>query len=219
MDKKQGKLIVIEGIDGSGKTIQVELLKAYLASQGLTLQVLNFPRYQDNVYGELIKRYLQGTFGNLAQVDPYLIALAYGGDRLLAKPQIEEWLACGKLVLANRYTASSYAHLGANLPAEKRAEFFKWLDKLEYQTNKIPKEDLTILLTVDPKIGQKNVAGRKPDLNEDNLKHLIEASKIYLDLAKKESDWYIVDCMKKGEMKDKMEINQEIAEILNEKLA
>lgn len=215
---KKGLLVVIEGIDGSGKTTQVEFLKEYLASQGLTLQIVSFPRYEDNIYGKLVRRYLKGEFGDLTEVNPYLMALVYAGDRSLAKFQIEKWLDEGKLVLANRYVSSSKAHLGANLPEDKREKFIRWIDELEYKTNGIPKEDLTIFLDVDPKIGQNNVSDGLPDLHEDNLKHLTETSKIYLELAKKESDWYIAGCMEKGEMKKKAETHQEIVKILNKKL-
>lgn len=210
---KKGLLIVIEGVDGSGKTTQIELLKQTLVSQGVPLQVISFPRYEDNVYGQLIRRYLEGEFGSMAEVDPHLIACIFAGDRFLAKPLIEKWLSEEKLVLANRYVSSSKAHLGANI-SEKREEFVKWLDELEYGTNKMPREDLTILLTVDPGIGQKNVLGRHPDLHEENLKHLEEANRIYLSLAKKEKNWYVVDCMKDGSMWTPADIHKEITRIL-----
>lgn len=213
------KLIVIEGIDGSGKTTQIELLKQALASQGVPLEALeaiSFPRYGDNIYGKLIKRYLEGEFGSIDEVNPYLMALAYAGDRALAKPLIEEWLSDGKIVIANRYVSSSKAHLGANLADEKRAEFIDWLDELEYNTDNIPKEDLTILLSIDPKMGQQNSINQ--DIHEKNIKHLEEASKIYLDLAKKDSSWYVVDCMKDGEMRSKEDIHQKIMQILQDKL-
>lgn len=214
---KKGRLIVIDGIDGSGKTTQIELLTKSLEQQSIPYEVISFPRYEDNIYGKLIKRYLEGEFGSINEVNPYLMALAYAGDRALAKPKIDSWLSEGKLVIVNRYVSASKAHLGANLPEEKRAEFFKWLDILEYETNKIPKEDLTILLSVDPKIGQKNVSGNHTDIHEESLKHLEQANEIYLSLAKKEDNWYVVDCMEDGEMKTKEEVHQEIMHILYDK--
>lgn len=211
----KGFLIVIEGIDGSGKTTQIELLKQALASQGLALEVISFPRYEGNIYGKLIRRYLEGEFGSIHEVNPYLMALAFAGDRLLAKPLIEKWLSEGKVIIANRYVSASYAHMGANLPKEKREEFFKWLDELEYKINGIPREDLTILLSVNPQVGQQNVSGKNlPDLHEENIKHLEEASKIYLELSKKEANWYVVDCMKDGQMNSRARIHQEIVHIL-----
>lgn len=216
---KYGKLIVIDGIDGSGKTTQIEFLKQYLASQGLALQVISFPRYEDNLYGRLVKRYLEGEFGSIKDVNPYLMALAYAGDRALAKDQIKDWLQSGKLVIANRYVSASKAHLGANWPEEKREEFMNWLDELEYKTNGMPKEDLTILLNVDPKVGQKNVADKhQPDIHEENLRHLEEANKIYLELSKKEKNWVVINCMINGQMRSMEDIHQEITKILSDKL-
>ncbi len=221
MDKRQGKLIVIDGIDGSGKTTQSELLKQYLASQGPTLQVevINFPRYEDNLYGKLIKRYLEGELGNINEVNPYLMALAYAGDRVLAKPLIESWLNNGKLVIANRYVSSSKAHLGANLDDGKREEFIRWLDELEYQINGMPKPNRTILLSVDPKIGQENaLKDHQVDMHEKSLEHEEKAAKIYLKISKMEENWVVVNCMDGDKMKPILEIHQEILKILNEKL-
>ena len=211
----KGKLVVIDGIDGSGKTTQIELLKQYLASQGPTLQVISFPRYEDNIYGQLVKRYLEGEFGSINNVNPYLMALAFAGDRFLAKPLIENRLSKGKVVIANRYVSSSKAHLGANLPEEKREEFMRWLDELEYKTNNMPKPDLNILLNVDPKIGQKNAQGNnQPDIHEQNLSHLEKAAKIYLELSQTDENWKVIECMEGEKMKHKDVISKLLVEIL-----
>ncbi len=215
---KNGLLIVIEGIDGSGKTTQIDLLAKALAEKNIPYEVISFPRYGDNIYADLVTRYLEGEFGSITEVSPYLMALVYAGDRFLAKPSIEKWLSDGRVVLVNRYVSASHAHMGANLPETEREEFFKWLDELEYQTNKIPKEDLTILLSVDPKIGQKNVASRLHDLHEESLGHLEKANEIYSSLAKRNPNWYVVDCMSEGRMKSPEDIHQEISTIVTEKL-
>lgn len=210
---KNGKLIVIDGIDGSGKTTQVELLVKYLQEKDISFEVISFPRYEDNLYGKLIKRYLEGEFGD--NVSPYLMALAFAGDRVLAKEQIQKWLDEGKVVITNRYVSASKAHMGANLPEGIREEFFKWLDELEYQTNGLPKEDLTILLSVDPEIAQNNVAGGGPDIHEESLNHLQEAAEIYLQLAQTDSSWKVIECSKAGKMRDKEDINRDILNTLN----
>ncbi len=111
----KGKLVVIEGSDGSGKATQVELLR-----KAIDCVVFDFPRYKDNIYGQLIERYLKGEFG---QVSAYFASLPFAIDRLLAKPEIEKALQNGKLVLCNRYTASNKAHMAANLPDMEREEF------------------------------------------------------------------------------------------------
>lgn len=215
---KKGLLVAFEGIDGSGKTTQVNLLSWYLEDKNISHEVISFPRYGQNLYADLIKRYLEGEFGAIEDVNPFIMALAYAGDRSLAKPKIQNWLEEGKVVVSNRYTSSSKAHMGANLPKEKRAEFFKWLEKLEYETNGLPKENLTILLKLDPKIGQNNSLNGLKDVHEQSLTHLETAGKIYLDLAKEEPNWYILDCMTGSQMKSREDIHKELLQILEGKL-
>lgn len=216
---KKGKLFVFEGIDGSGKTTQVELLKKFLHSKRLSCETISFPRYGENKEANLVADYLRGNLGNLFGVDPFLLAKAYAGDRLLAKPLIEGWLKEGKMVIVNRYVSSSKAHLGANLDEEKRAGFMRWVDELEYQTNGIPKPDLTILLDVDPLVGQKNASkDHKVDIHEKDIEHESQASKIYLELSQAEENWVILDCMENGQMKPKEEIHKELLQVLEGKI-
>lgn len=216
----KGCLIVVEGIDGSGKTTQVNLLAGKFRKQNIPFEVISFPRYKDNIYGKLITRYLEGEFGGINQVDPHLLSLVFAGDRLLAKPKIEKWLNEGKVIIANRYVSSSKAHLGANIPKDEQEKFIDWLDNLEYETNGMPKEDLTILLYVDPKVGQKNVAGKNgPDIHEENLQHQKKAAEIYLKLGKKEKNWFTVDCMKNNQMRQPGDIYKEILSILEKSIS
>lgn len=217
----KGLLIVIDGIDGSGKTTQIDLLSKSLKEKNIAHEVISFPRYEDNLYGKLIRRYLNGEFGGISQVSPYLMALAYAGDRALAKPLIENWLNDGKIVLANRYVSSSYAHMSAKLPENQQEEFMEWVRELEYGTNKIPKEDLTILLQVDVKLGQDNVKGGDKDIHEDNFSHLEKANKIYQELTQADPDligaeenWEVIDCMKDKQMRTPQDISQEIVKIV-----
>lgn len=215
---KQGILIVVDGIDGAGKTTQIDLLSKYLQEKNIPFEVISFPRYEQNIYADLVTRYLEGEFGTISDVNPYLIALAYAGDRLLAKSLIEEWLNMGKIVLANRYVSSSKAHLGANVPSEKREEFMQWVEKLEYQINGVPKEDLTIFLNVDPKMGQQNATkDQLKDIHEESSNHLKNASKIYLELSKAEENWKIIECMEEAKMRSKEDINQDLINILRNK--
>lgn len=210
-----GKLIVIDGIDGAGKTTQIGLLKEYYARRGTPSEAISFPRYEENEYGKLVKRYLEGEFGDINNVNPYLVALTYAGDRLLAKPLMENWLQSGKLVIANRYVSSSKAHLSANLSENERESFMEWLDKLEYETNGLPKPDLTILLNIDSKIGQKNALSKlAPDMHEEDSSHLQKAAKIYLELSQAEENWQVLECMENGKLKSRNQIHKLLVEIL-----
>lgn len=213
---KKGLLIVFEGIDGSGKTTQIELLSKYLSNKNIPFEVISFPQYGKNEYADKIYLYLSGKF---VEVDPYSIAKVYASDRKTVREQILSWLENGKLVIANRFVSSSKAHLGANLPGDKRQEFIRWIDQLEYEENGMPKPDLTILLSVDPKVGQKNVEStHKPDIHEDDLNHLNKANEIYLELSKREPNWVVINCMKNGTMRNKEDIHKEISKILEDKI-
>lgn len=213
IDRKIGKLIVIDGIDGSGKTTQVELLSKYLKENNISFEVVNFPKYE-SFYGQLIKRYLEGEFGK--SVNSYLVAPIFAADRLLAKPLIENWLSEGKIIIANRYVSASKAHLGANLEENEKENFMEWIDQLEYQTNNIPKPDITILLKIDPKTGQMNaLKDQLKDIHEESSSHEEKAAKIYLELSKAEENWKVVECMEDGKLKSKETINKLLVEILS----
>src|SRR6202158_50396 len=135
----RGKLIALEGIDGSGKRTQLDLLAHALEARGLCLMRIAFPRY-DSSFCKLAGRYLNGDFGPLEAVDPHLSALLYAGDRFEAKGEIESALAAGKIVLADRYIASNLAHQSERVPTEKRDEFFTWLRQVEYGIYGLPAE-------------------------------------------------------------------------------
>ncbi len=210
-----GKLLVFDGIDGSGKTTQIDLLGKYLTEKDMPYEIISFPQYGKNEYSKQINDYLEGKLGRLKEVDPYVIAKVYASDRLTAKDLINGWLKSGKLVIANRYVSASIAHLGANLKAGKLEEFTRWINQLEYQTNGMPKPNLNILLKVLPEIGQQNaLKDHQVDIHEKSLEHEQKAAQIYFELSQAEENWVVVDCMENGKMKDKDEIGQLIVEIL-----
>ncbi len=115
----RGKLIALEGIDGSGKLTQLDLLARELDARGLATFRISFPRYE-SFFGKLVGSYLNGDFGALDAVDPHFSALLYAGDRLEAKSEIEAALSSGKIVLADRYIGSNMAHQSERVPAEQR---------------------------------------------------------------------------------------------------
>jgi dTMP kinase len=196
----RGKFFVLEGIDGSGKRTQLEMLARALASRGIVFTQMSFPHY-DGFFGKLVARFLNGEFGSLGAVDAHFSALLYAGDRLEAKPQIEAALAAGHLVLADRYIGSNLAHQGARVPRKKRADFLRWLEKLEYGIYGLPREDLVIYLRMPPSeahrlIGQKRTRGYtklQRDLQEANIAHLEAASEVYDELARRQN-WVRIEC-------------------------
>src|SRR3989344_9017264 len=134
---KKGKLIVFEGIDGSGKSLQLKLLKKYFDLHRIPNKVIDFPRYKQSFHGKTVARYLQGEFGSINDTNPYLVSLAYALDRASAKEEMNKRLAEGKIVLADRYATSNMAHQAAKLPKSKQNDFLNWEYELEYRVNKI----------------------------------------------------------------------------------
>jgi dTMP kinase len=196
----RGKLIVLEGIDGSGKRTQVEMLARAFAERGIPCKQISFPRY-DSFFGKMVARFLNGEFGQLDAVDPHFSALLYAGDRLEAKREIEADLSSGLAVLCDRYIGSNLAHQSAMVPRRKRKEFLRWLTQLEYKIYSLPLEDLVVYLRVPAVEAQRLVdeKGRRKytklrrDILEANLAHWKTASEVYEGLSKR-PNWAIVEC-------------------------
>jgi dTMP kinase len=196
----RGKFIVLEGIDGSGKRTQLDMLARAFASRNVPFAQISFPHY-DGFFGKLAARYLNGEFGSLEVVDPHFSALLYAGDRFEAKPKIESDLASGQTLLADRYIGSNLAHQGARVPRDKRPEFLQWLRQLEYQVYALPAEDLVIYLRVPPAeahrlIGEKGArtyTKLQRDIQESNLAHLEATSEVYDQLAR-QPNWLKIEC-------------------------
>ncbi|MFN4212755.1 MAG: hypothetical protein ACK4FL_02200 [Microgenomates group bacterium] len=222
LKKRKGKLIVIDGGDGSGKTTQAQLLVKYLKDKGFKVKYYDFPRYYSSFHGRLVGRFLAGEFGSLDSVSPYLASLAYALDRVSVKEEMEEWLAKGGIIVCNRYVTSNMAHQAARLPQGKREEFVKWIDELEYRQHKMPRPDLVIYLYVPWQIGVQLTAKKAGsrgyvagfDIAEKDLKHRQEAEKMYLSLAKKQKKWVRIDCVEEGKILPVGKIFEKVKEVV-----
>jgi dTMP kinase len=195
-----GKFIVLEGIDGSGKRTQLDMLAQALAARGVSVAQIAFPNYE-GFFGKMAGQFLNGDFGPLDAVDPHFSALLYAGDRLESKSAIESAIASGKTVLADRYIASNLAHQGSRVPPENRAEFVNWLKRLEYEIYALPAEDLVLYLRLPVAeahrlVGQKSTRDYTKlhrDIQESNVAHLEAASQVYDDLAR-HPHWAKIEC-------------------------
>jgi dTMP kinase len=205
--------LVVEGVDGSGKSTQIKLIIKHLEDEGIPYRFVHFPRTDSPVYGELIARFLRGDFGNLNAVDPYLVALLYAGDRKDASLLIREWLNQGYLVLLDRYVYSNIAFQCAKLPNREMQEILKnWILDLEYNYNDIPRPDLNILLDVPFSFTQKKLSGTREgserfylqglrDIHEEDLGFQKRVREMYLWQAQTCSDLKIINCVDaQGEM-------------------
>lgn len=230
LKKKQrqwGKLIVIDGTDGTGKATQSQLLVEYLTKGNKPVKYIEFPRYYSSFHGQMVGRYLKGDFGGLQEVNPYLASLIFSLDRLTAKKELDDWLTGGCYVVANRYTSSNIGFQTARLPKNKQEDFVNWLVEMEYKVHKLPKEDLVIILYLPAELGQQLVdkkgkrgyiKGKKRDIHENNLEFLKKVEKNYLRLIDRFDHWVKIDCMdKKGNLRSKKKIHQKIITVLKQK--
>jgi dTMP kinase len=224
--RPRGKLIALEGIDGSGKRTQLDLLAHALDARGLPTMCISFPRYE-SFFGKLVGPYLNGDFGSLETVDPHFSALLYAGDRFEAKGELESALAAGKIVLADRYVGSNLAHQTARVPPERREAFLAWLKYLEYGLYGLPVEDLVVYLRVPAaeahrliglKAAREYTALRR-DLQEADVSHLEQTAMIYERLAT-ESNWARIDCINaaSGVLYSPEEIHQALLNIVESRI-
>jgi len=216
-DLPRGKFIVIEGSDASGKATQTKLLYEFLQSKNIPCKIIDFPRYTDSFFGKFIGRFLQGEFGTLQEINPYLISFVYAKDREDAKSEIENWLSEGFTVIANRYVPSNLAHQSGRLPENKRDDFIKWNLELEYSVNKIPRENLVLYMHVPYKVSQKLIANniQKIDIVEKDTVYLKNSEEAFIRLSKKFPHWITIECVdKKGTIRGIAQIHEEIKKAL-----
>ncbi len=223
----KGKLIVIEGNDGSGKTTQAHLLVKFFEDKKISVMYVDFPQYYSSFYGKTVARFLRGEFGEIDKVSPHLISLVYALDRDSVKNKMLKFLKSGGYIIANRYATSSMAHQSAKIKDEiKREELVKWIYELEYKVNKIPKEDIVIYLYVPWEIGlylTKNkpvrhyLSGENTDIHEKDLIYRQSVEKTYLDLSKKYKHWEKIVCVENGTILPPQIIHKKIFKILQDK--
>lgn len=198
--------IVIEGLDGSGKSTQLQMLREYLNKQNIPYEYLHFPRTDTPFFGELIARFLRGELGSNDQVDPYLVAMLYAGDRRDAAPTIRQWINEGKLVIVDRYVFSNIAYQCAKLDdPDLKNDLKNWILKLEYEYFGIPVPDLNIFLDVPLEFVEKNLSTLRSgndrkylngntDIHEQDINFQRKVREIYLWLAQTESTMQVIAC-------------------------
>lgn len=198
--------IVLEGLDGAGKSTQIEKLRQLFAERGVESEYVHFPRFDAPVYGELIARFLRGEFGGVGEVDPYLVALLFAGDRADAAPQIRRWLDAGRVVILDRYVYSNVGFQCAKLPdGESRRRLAEWILNLEFGYNNLPRPDLSLFLDVpfaftERKLSQaregddRSYLQGSQDIHEASLTLQQDVRRVYLEAAAKDPALRVVDC-------------------------
>ena len=198
--------IVLEGLDGAGKSTQIRMLRQLFADRGVESEYVHFPRFDSPVYGQLIARFLRGEFGGVQEVDPYLVALIFAGDRADAAPQIRQWLAEGKAVVLDRYVYSNVGFQCAKLPAgEERDRLADWIVNLEFGHNALPRPDLSLFLDVPFAFTERKLSEVREgddrdylqggqDIHEASLQLQQDVRSVYLASAAMDPSLRVVDC-------------------------
>ena len=199
-------LIVIEGLDGSGKSTQVKRLRQYLESSGKPLTYIHFPRYDAPVYGDLIGKFLRGGFGSIDAVHPQLVALLYAEDRRTAVPQMLEAVKDGGILLLDRYVYSNIAYQCAKIEDESaREELRKWIRDTEYGDFGLPVPDLNIFLDVpigfvekkleSPRLGgDRDYLAGQSDIHEADIEFQKKVRQVYLRQCEEDPSFIRSDC-------------------------
>ena len=211
-----GRLIVFEGIDGSGKSTQFELLCDRLAGENRDFMRVRFPRY-DKPSSALLKMYLTGKFGDDPDaVNAYAASSFFAVDRFASFIQDwREYYEQGGLVLTDRYTTSNALHQGAKMLPEQREHFFKWLYEYEFSLLGLPAPDLVIYLEIEAKQAVQRILkrqaknGKKSDIHEKDWDYLFQCEQSGKQAASLHG-WCVVNCFADGHERDKNEIHQEI---------
>ncbi len=211
-----GKLIVIEGLDGSGKSTQLDLLFENLKKQDIDCKTVSFPDY-DNPSSTLVKMYLAGDFGKKpGDVNAYAASVFYAADRYASfKSAWGEYYNAGGTVIAGRYTTSNAVHQASKLPENEWEDFLSWLYDFEYEKIAIPKPDKVIFLDMPVEVSQKLLTKRYE--GDDSKKDIHESDTEYLDRCRKAavftanfSEWETIPCAENGEARSINDIADDV---------
>ena len=216
-----GQLIVIEGLDGSGKATQSKLLFEYFQKLGKPVRKVSFPNYESDS-SALVRMYLAGQFGSQPDdVNPYAASTFYAVDRYAGyKADWGTFYEDGGIIIADRYTTSNAVHQCSKLPQEMWDEYLNWLFTLEYGKMGIPTPNTVIYLRTDPTVSQKLMTGRyqgdesKKDIHESNLEYL-NRSRIAAGYCADRLGWKTVECCQDGNMLSIEQIHHKILSALN----
>lgn len=216
---KIGKLIVIEGVDGSGKETQSKALAKHLTEDGRQVLSLSYPRY-DQDSSAMVRHYLAGDFGKCpGDVSPYVASTFYAADRYASYQQeMRAHLEAGGVVIADRYTTANMVHQAGKLvdPVEREA-FLNWLYDYEFNLLGLPEPARVFFLDIPPKVSQKLIADRsnkitgkkQKDIHESDPNHLLAAYNNAIELTEK-YHWIRIHCVVNETLRSIEDIHQEI---------
>lgn len=224
--QKQGKLIVLDGTDGSGKATQTKVLVERFQQEGKRVETFDFPHYQ-NHFGGLIGECLAGKHGNFVEMSPHVASVLFAADRFESSQKIKQWLSEGAIVILDRYVSANQIHQGGKISNEEsRKKFLYWLDYMEHEIFNIPRPDMIIYLDVPVEVSQrlskekaassKKIYTEGADQHEDNLQHLKDAKESGLKMIAAQNSWHRIECYQNEQMLPIEVIHESIWKIATE---
>lgn len=204
-----GLLVAIEGIDGSGKGTQAARLVNSLRAAGIRSELFSFPRYRETQFGAKIGDFLNGRFGSLDQVSPFLVSLLFAGDRFESRRTLVNAIQENDVVICDRYVASNIAHQAAKLSGSERQELIDWVIHVEHALYELPHPDRTVFLDVPVSKATGLIAAkacrsytdRPADLQEADTGYLQKVHDVYVQLSTLEPGWVRIDCLQGSDLK------------------
>jgi len=202
----EGKIITIEGLDGSGKSTQISLLQNYFADNDIKHKFIHYPKLEEGIYGELIAEYLRGEYGSVEAVNPKIVGLLFALDRLENKAMLLNWLEEGYYIIMDRYVKSNIAFQCAKVQNSiEKANLKSWIINYEFEHNKLPKPFISFFLNVPFEIiedsliktrtgNDRDYLNGKKDIHEESLQLQKDVLSEYNKMVKEDSNFISIDC-------------------------
>ena len=216
----RGKLIAIDGVDSSGKGLQTQLLLEEMEQRGLAVRKLRFPVYESDS-SALVKMYLAGEMGGVADVNGYAASIFFAADRYASyKTDWGKPLAEGQNMVCDRYVSSNAIHQAVKVPAAKRDEFLGWVMDLEYEKMGLPKPDLTIFLDMPVDVALSLMDKRyhgdqsKKDIHEADREYLLACHEAAV-YAADHFGWARISCVEDGKLLSPHVIHEKVMALVN----
>ena len=199
--KRQGKLIVFDGPDGSGKATQTKLLVKRLKENGIRVRTLDFPQYASNFFGKLLYECLHGKQKGFSMLDPHITSVLYAADRFESKKTIEQWLHDGYTVILDRYVSANQIHQGGKISdVRKRTKFLSWLDMMEYDIFSIPRPDLVVYLSMPVEFSLDLLRREKESDSVESDRTYLENSARTAEWLCRKNHWKKITCVESGKL-------------------
>ena len=214
--------IVVDGADGAGKTVQTELLVKWLREEGRKVTVFDFPRYEESVYGALVRKCLSGYFGDFVAMSPYIASLPFALDRASAKGALLSALSEG-IVVANRYTSSNIAYQAAKLLEGMQDEFTDFVECGEYGELGLPRPTVVIYLAVPVDVSRKLIEEERKkaphrrelrDPHEEDLQYQAKVQGVYERFSRIRENWVTITCTVDDTLLSPPEIHHKVKEVV-----